>query len=253
MTYLMDPPPGSSTVQRTSGLDPPIVSLTVCVSVLPAPNANYGLLASSTKAPLLDLQWSLVSPFLYTVSADRALLVLDTTTRQGVRTSAGPPFLALSRYLPAPCLLTLPTRLQIEEDPTEAEAKAVDKDRKITKARKPMKNQALIQEVIAQISPKFQDIKVRFFLWHASCRRRAKRARGGGGEARGLFRGAMCASCVPRAYETNAVVVDETGARAAGRGGARVFRGVMYLRVSCCTAPPEFLWAPVTAGLTCAS
>ncbi|KAJ7263795.1 hypothetical protein C8J57DRAFT_1512596 [Mycena rebaudengoi] len=39
---------------------------------LAAPNANYGLLASLTKAPILDLQWSLVSPSLYAVSAHRA-------------------------------------------------------------------------------------------------------------------------------------------------------------------------------------
>ncbi|KAJ7256681.1 hypothetical protein C8J57DRAFT_1517322 [Mycena rebaudengoi] len=46
------------------------------------PNTNYGLLASLTKVLILDLQWSLVSPSLYAVSADRMLLALDTTMGQ---------------------------------------------------------------------------------------------------------------------------------------------------------------------------
>lgn len=49
------------------------------------PNTNYGLLSSLTKAPILDLQWSLCSPTLYTVSADHLLCTVDVTTGQRVR------------------------------------------------------------------------------------------------------------------------------------------------------------------------
>ncbi|KAJ7263844.1 hypothetical protein C8J57DRAFT_1718859 [Mycena rebaudengoi] len=45
------------------------------------------LLAFLTKPPLLDLQWSIVSPSLYAVNTDRALLAFDTTMGQRVRTS----------------------------------------------------------------------------------------------------------------------------------------------------------------------
>ncbi|KZT08850.1 WD40 repeat-like protein, partial [Laetiporus sulphureus 93-53] len=96
------------TVQRMSSLEAPIVSLsgshglaeilscrfdptgqniTACsadrsVSLWQryAPNTNYGLLANLHKAPILDLQWSLFSPLLYTVSADHTLNVTDLTT-----------------------------------------------------------------------------------------------------------------------------------------------------------------------------
>ncbi|OJA20331.1 hypothetical protein AZE42_05433 [Rhizopogon vesiculosus] len=44
------------------------------------PNTNYGLLSSHHKAPILDLQWSLFSPQLYTVSADHTLCFTDVTT-----------------------------------------------------------------------------------------------------------------------------------------------------------------------------
>ncbi|KAJ7636594.1 WD40-repeat-containing domain protein [Roridomyces roridus] len=98
------------TVQRTSNLEAPIVSLAGAHSILSCrfdptgqnvaacsadrsvslwrtypPNTNYGLLSSLTKAPILDLQWSLCSPQLYTVSADHTLLTLDVTTGQRVR------------------------------------------------------------------------------------------------------------------------------------------------------------------------
>ncbi|KIK98204.1 hypothetical protein PAXRUDRAFT_824113 [Paxillus rubicundulus Ve08.2h10] len=46
------------------------------------PNTNYGLLSSLHKAPILDLQWSLNSPTLYTVSADHTLNMVDVTTGQ---------------------------------------------------------------------------------------------------------------------------------------------------------------------------
>jgi Prp8 binding protein len=49
------------------------------------PNTNYGLLSSHSKAPILDLQWSLCSPLLYTVSADHNLYMTDLTTGQRVR------------------------------------------------------------------------------------------------------------------------------------------------------------------------
>lgn len=50
-----------------------------------APNTNYGLLSSLHKAPILDLQWSLYSPTLYTVSADHVLAFTDVTTGQRVK------------------------------------------------------------------------------------------------------------------------------------------------------------------------
>ena len=49
------------------------------------PNTNYGLLSSMNKAPILDLQWSLYSPILYTVSADHTLNLTDLTTGQRTR------------------------------------------------------------------------------------------------------------------------------------------------------------------------
>ncbi|KAG6919775.1 hypothetical protein DXG01_001614 [Tephrocybe rancida] len=56
-------------VQRTSSLEAPIVSLAGAHSV----------------APILDLQWSLSSPILYTVSADHFLSTIDLTTGQRLR------------------------------------------------------------------------------------------------------------------------------------------------------------------------
>ncbi|KAJ6529186.1 WD40-repeat-containing domain protein [Mycena vulgaris] len=100
------------TVQRTSNLEAPIVSLagahsgeilscrfdptgqniaacsadrSVSLWRTYPPNTNYGLLSSMHKAPILDLQWSLVSPQIYTVSADHTLLTTDVTTGQRVR------------------------------------------------------------------------------------------------------------------------------------------------------------------------
>jgi Prp8 binding protein len=49
------------------------------------PNANYGLLSTVHKAPILDLRWSLSSPLLYTVSADHTLAYTDLSTGQRVR------------------------------------------------------------------------------------------------------------------------------------------------------------------------
>lgn len=49
------------------------------------PNTNYGLLSNMSKAPILDLQWSLCSPTLYTVSADHTLCMTDITTGQRLR------------------------------------------------------------------------------------------------------------------------------------------------------------------------
>ncbi|KZT29477.1 WD40 repeat-like protein [Neolentinus lepideus HHB14362 ss-1] len=49
------------------------------------PNVNYGLLQSIHKAPILDFQWSLLHPLIYTVSADYTLLMTDVTTGERVR------------------------------------------------------------------------------------------------------------------------------------------------------------------------
>ncbi|KAG6848748.1 hypothetical protein H0H93_014414 [Arthromyces matolae] len=99
-------------VQRTSSLEAPIVSLAGAHSaeILSCrfdptgqniaacsadrsvslwrtyhPNTNYGLLSNLTKAPILDLQWSLTSSILYTVSADHLLTSVDLTTGQRLR------------------------------------------------------------------------------------------------------------------------------------------------------------------------
>lgn len=50
-----------------------------------SPNTNYGLLGSLHKAPILDLQWSLFSTFLYTASADHTMNVIDLTSGERVR------------------------------------------------------------------------------------------------------------------------------------------------------------------------
>ncbi|KAF9226804.1 WD40 repeat-like protein [Gyrodon lividus] len=49
------------------------------------PNTNYGLLSNLHKAPILDLQWSLYSPTLYTVSADHTMNTIDVTTGQRIK------------------------------------------------------------------------------------------------------------------------------------------------------------------------
>lgn len=49
------------------------------------PNTNYALLSALHKAPVLDLQWSLFSPLLYSVSADHTLAYTDLSTGQRVR------------------------------------------------------------------------------------------------------------------------------------------------------------------------
>ncbi|KAF9476999.1 WD40 repeat-like protein [Pholiota conissans] len=100
------------TVARTSNLDAPIVSLagahageilscrfdptgqniaacstdrSISLWRTYAPNTNYGLLSSHAKAPILDLQWSLYSPLIYSVSADHTLTMTDVTTGQKTR------------------------------------------------------------------------------------------------------------------------------------------------------------------------
>ena len=49
------------------------------------PNSNYGLLQSHAKAPIIDLQWSLCSPHLFSVAADHTLTFTDVTTGGRVR------------------------------------------------------------------------------------------------------------------------------------------------------------------------
>lgn len=100
------------TVKRTSALEAPIISLSgshgaeilscrfdptgqniaacsadrgVSLWRTYSPNTNYGLLSSIHKAPILDLQWSLFSPVLYTASADQTINVMDLTTGERVR------------------------------------------------------------------------------------------------------------------------------------------------------------------------
>ena len=50
-----------------------------------SPNTNYGLLSSLHKAPILDLQWSLISQLLYTASADQTINITDLTNGSRVR------------------------------------------------------------------------------------------------------------------------------------------------------------------------
>jgi len=49
------------------------------------PTTNYGLLTSIHKAAVLDLHWSLHSPLIYSVSADRTLAITDVTSGQRIR------------------------------------------------------------------------------------------------------------------------------------------------------------------------
>ncbi|CAE6440317.1 unnamed protein product [Rhizoctonia solani] len=102
-------------VQRTSGLEAPIVSLagahsaeimscrfdptgqnvaacsadrTISFWRTYPPNTNYGHLGPSSpihKGPILDLQWSLNSPHIYTVSADGTLAFINVTTGERIR------------------------------------------------------------------------------------------------------------------------------------------------------------------------
>ncbi|KAH7101694.1 WD40 repeat-like protein [Auriculariales sp. MPI-PUGE-AT-0066] len=100
------------TVQRTSGLEAPIVSLagahsaevhcarfdptgqniaagsgdkTISLWRTYPPTTNYGHFTTIHKAAVLDLHWSLHSPLLYSVSADRTLAITDVTSGQRVR------------------------------------------------------------------------------------------------------------------------------------------------------------------------
>ncbi|KAG8905753.1 hypothetical protein FRB99_008326 [Tulasnella sp. 403] len=99
-------------VTRTSGLDAPIVSLTgahtaeilACrfnpsgqnIAAVSAdrtvslwrtypPNTNYGHLTGLHKSAIVDVQWSLISPSLYTVGADGNLCISNLTTGQRVK------------------------------------------------------------------------------------------------------------------------------------------------------------------------
>jgi len=100
------------TVKRTSGLEAPIVALTGAhgSEILSArfdptgqniaacstdrsvslwrtypPTTNYGQLPYLHQAAITDLQWSLVSPLLYTVSADKTMNLTDLTTGQRIK------------------------------------------------------------------------------------------------------------------------------------------------------------------------
>ncbi|KAI5117555.1 hypothetical protein M0805_004468 [Coniferiporia weirii] len=100
------------TVKRTSGLEAPIVSLagahsaeimscrfdptgqniaacsadrTVSLWRTYPPTTNYGHVTALHKAPILDLQWSLSAPLLYTVSADHTMQLTDLTTGARIR------------------------------------------------------------------------------------------------------------------------------------------------------------------------
>ncbi|KAH8109045.1 hypothetical protein DFH11DRAFT_1629529 [Phellopilus nigrolimitatus] len=52
------------------------------------PTTNYGHLTTLHKAPVLDLQWSLFAPLLYTASADGCLHYTNLTTRTRARRNA---------------------------------------------------------------------------------------------------------------------------------------------------------------------
>ncbi|KAF8651096.1 hypothetical protein AX16_004896 [Volvariella volvacea WC 439] len=100
------------TIQRTSNLEAPIVSLAgahsgeifscrfdptgqniaacsadrgVSLWRTYPPNTNYGLLSNIHKAPILDLQWSQIYPVLYTVGADHIFSISDLATGQRIR------------------------------------------------------------------------------------------------------------------------------------------------------------------------
>ncbi|KIM21798.1 hypothetical protein M408DRAFT_333240 [Serendipita vermifera MAFF 305830] len=104
------------TVKRTSALESPIVALTgshtaeilsarfdptgqniaACSSDRSvslwrtyAPSTNYGQLPQLHKVAITDLAWSLISPLLYTVSADKTLIMSDLTTGERVRKLRG--------------------------------------------------------------------------------------------------------------------------------------------------------------------
>ncbi|KIJ57221.1 hypothetical protein M422DRAFT_148861 [Sphaerobolus stellatus SS14] len=104
------------TVPRTSGLEAPIVSLagahggeilsarfdpsgeniavgsgdrTVSLWKTYPPTTNYGHLATMHKTAVTDLQWSLLSPLIYSVSADKTVVYSDTTTGERVRKLRG--------------------------------------------------------------------------------------------------------------------------------------------------------------------
>lgn len=54
-----------------------------------APNNNYGQLPYLHKTAITDLQWSLLWPILYTVSADKTLIMSDLTTGERVKKLRG--------------------------------------------------------------------------------------------------------------------------------------------------------------------
>ncbi|KAF8318125.1 WD40 repeat-like protein [Clavulina sp. PMI_390] len=104
------------TVQRTSNLEAPIISLSGAhtgeilscrfdpsgqnIAAVSSdrslslwktypPNNNYGHITALHKAPIIDLQWSLTSSNIYTVSADKSLSFTDVTTGERVRKIRG--------------------------------------------------------------------------------------------------------------------------------------------------------------------
>ncbi|CAG8628194.1 15844_t:CDS:2, partial [Acaulospora colombiana] len=94
--------PENRTVKRTSALESPIVALTVVVvfrvEVIKvaaalwrtyAPSNNYGQLPNLHKTAITDLQWSSISPILYTVSADKTIAMSDLTTGERVKRLRG--------------------------------------------------------------------------------------------------------------------------------------------------------------------
>lgn len=54
-----------------------------------APSTNYGQLPHLHKGAITDLQWSLVHPILYTVSADKTVIMTDLTTGSRVKKLTG--------------------------------------------------------------------------------------------------------------------------------------------------------------------
>lgn len=104
------------TVKRTSALESPIVALTgghtaevlsarfdptgqnlaacstdrsVSLWRTYAPSNNYGQLSNLHKTAITDLQWSSISPILYTVSADKTIVMSDLTTGERVKRLRG--------------------------------------------------------------------------------------------------------------------------------------------------------------------
>jgi len=54
-----------------------------------APSTNYGHLPNLHKVAITDLAWSAIAPLLYTVSADKTLIISDLATGQRARKLRG--------------------------------------------------------------------------------------------------------------------------------------------------------------------